>query len=80
MTHPIIVVIDFGESRIRSDDDDKVPTMKTGICGTPGFMDPMMEFAGEGFQPNSDLWSLGITFYYILFGELPNLQEKQIRL
>lgn len=45
----IIVVIDFGESRLRDKDEDHIPTMKTGICGTPGYMDPVMLLLGEGF-------------------------------
>jgi len=50
--------------------------MKTGICGTPGYMDPVMLLLGEGFQSKSDIWSLGATFFQILFNKILDLPEK----
>lgn len=42
--------------------------MKSELCGTPGYMDPLMEFGGEGFTGKSDIWSMGGTLYFILSG------------
>ncbi|XP_023179817.1 serine/threonine-protein kinase GE16371 [Drosophila hydei] len=39
-------------------------------CGTPHYMAPeLINFTGYEFSV--DLWSLGVTFYYMLFGRLP---------
>lgn len=39
----MILVIDFGESRIRSNEaEDFFPTIKTGTFGTKNYLDPYM--------------------------------------
>ena len=47
-----------------------MPTVKTGSFGTPNYMDPFM-IKKAGFKNKSDIWSLGITFYEMLFNEVP---------
>ncbi|CAD8124646.1 unnamed protein product [Paramecium sonneborni] len=75
----LIKIIDFGESRI-SDNDNQIPTLKNQVCGTPGYMDPLMEYGGEGFQEKSDLWSLGATLFYILKNQRLEINSKEINL
>ncbi|CAD8110287.1 unnamed protein product [Paramecium primaurelia] len=73
----MIKIIDFGESRI-SDNDNQIPTLKNQICGTHGYMDPVMEFGGDGFQEKSDLWSMGATLFYILTNQGLKINAKDI--
>lgn len=40
------------------------------ISGSPSYMSPE-QFAGEKLDPRSDIYSLGITLYQMLSGELP---------
>jgi len=40
------------------------------ISGSPSYMSPE-QFAGEQLDPRSDIYSLGITLYQMLSGELP---------
>ncbi|CAD8209626.1 unnamed protein product [Paramecium octaurelia] len=73
----MIKIIDFGESRI-FDNDNQIPTLKNQLYGTHGYMDPIMEFGGDGFQEKSDLWSMGATLYYILKNERLQINSKDI--
>jgi len=59
-------ITDFGIARIT---DHK--QTKTGVVlGTPSYMSPE-QIAGKTIDGRSDLFSLGITFYHLLSGELP---------
>lgn len=61
-----IKLTDFGIARIT--DTNKT---KTGvILGTPSYMSPE-QLAGKNVDGKSDLFSLGITMYQLLSGELP---------
>jgi serine/threonine-protein kinase len=47
----------------------------TNIAGTPTFMAPEL-FTGAPPSPRSDLYALGVTFYYLLTARLPFSSEK----
>ena len=49
------------------------------MMGTPHYMSPE-QWEGEGVDARSDLYSLGITFYYILAGQLPFDTDSTISL
>lgn len=65
----IVKILDFGIAKIT--DDDYGPQTETGaIFGTPEFMSPE-QAKGDGAEPRSDLYALGVILYYILTGKLP---------
>ncbi len=62
----MVKVTDFGIARIT--DASKT---KTGlVLGTPGYMSPE-QLSGKKIDGQSDLFSLGVTLYSLLTGELP---------
>lgn len=66
------ILIDFGLSK--NYDDEGNPTTTTNTLGvSPGFSPPeqyMMTGKSE-FSPQSDLYSLAATYYYLLTGQVP---------
>ncbi len=70
-------IADFGlAKRIRAN----ASSTGESLCGTPNFMAPEL-FNGAPASKTSDVYSLGVCFYYLLTGELPyvagSLQELQ---
>ena len=59
---------DFGlAKRIVADGSEK---WDRDLAGTPHFMAPE-QFAGRGASCRTDIYALGVTFYYLLTGRLP---------
>lgn len=46
-----------------------------GSCGTAGYMSPEMA-GGSGHSESTDVWSLGVTVYMLLYGELPYMPTE----
>jgi serine/threonine-protein kinase len=70
-----VKVTDFGIARIT--DSSKT---KTGmVLGTPSYMSPE-QLAGRKIDGRSDLFSLGVTLYQMLSGELPFKGESMTQL
>jgi len=59
-------MIDFDLSTFWKPGDAKMST----CCGTPGYMSPEL-LTGQGYSSQTDLWSLGVTLFTLLVGELP---------
>ncbi len=87
---PHIKVIDFGLAQAvdLAEAEDGENTGMAGFIGTPSFASPE-QFARDGARPvdtRSDIYSLGVTLWYLLCAELPfggstltSLQEQQVR-
>lgn len=60
-------ISDFGLSRITSGYGE----LLTINVGTPRYQSPEMIFNQPNYGSKIDVWSLGITFYEILFGLTP---------
>ncbi len=64
-------VTDFGVAHLTDTSKTKTGT----ILGTPSFMSPE-QLAGDKIDGRSDLFSLGVTFFQLLTGELPFKAEN----
>lgn len=67
-----------GLGLIRAEDDDAMPavTVKGAVVGTPAYMSPEQARADD-LDIRSDLYTIGITLYHLLTGEVP-FQAKVI--
>lgn len=64
-----VKVLDFGIAKMVDDDD--APTTETGsVFGTPEFMSPE-QARGDGADPRSDIYALGIILFFMVTGKLP---------
>lgn len=63
-TNPRPVLIDFGLSAPFSD-------VVAGVSGTPGYIPPETWETGL-WDPRGDIFSLGITFFQLMTGQVPN--------
>ena len=62
----IVLVSDYGLSRVVHQDEKGGPVMYTTQCGTPAYMAPEI-LAGSPYNCYlADVWSLGITLYAML--------------
>lgn len=64
-----VKILDFGIAKL-SDDEHGSMTETGAIFGTPEFMSPE-QARGDGADPRSDLYALGVILYYMLTGKLP---------
>ena len=70
-----VKVTDFGIARIT--DSSKT---KTGmVLGTPSYMSPE-QLSGKKIDGRSDLFSLGVTLYQMLCGQLPFVGDSMAQL
>jgi serine/threonine protein kinase len=70
-----LTLVDFGVGLDRSSDQTND---ETEVIGTPLYLDPLY-IAGREYENNSDFYSLGQTFIYLLTGKSPkgNLENDQ---
>lgn len=57
-----IKIADFGFAKILKADFTQT------MLGTPSYMAPEV-FKGDSYNTKADIWSIGICFYHLLFGE-----------
>src|SRR6266702_1089360 len=71
---PIVKVIDYGVAKVLAPEAESgAEQTKTGFIGTPAFASPE-QFAQSGetrLDTRSDIYSLGVTFWYLLSGRVP---------
>jgi serine/threonine protein kinase len=63
MDDDIVVIADLGFAKAGRE-------MTQTQCGTPLYMAPEI-FAGKKYTNSADLWSVGVSFYQLLFGTFP---------
>jgi eukaryotic-like serine/threonine-protein kinase len=78
-------LIDFGLVRGIADQSESLIAgrVRTGFIGTPDYASPE-QFAGETIDARSDIFSLGVTLWFMLTGKLPfdgtrdQIRQKQL--
>jgi serine/threonine protein kinase len=66
----IVKITDFGIAKLLSDLSYNLGTQVFGFVGTLSHASPE-QMRGDGLDPRSDIYSLGIVFYECLTGQLP---------
>jgi tRNA A-37 threonylcarbamoyl transferase component Bud32 len=71
----LVKVCDFGLAKLRSPDAEHADLTTMGmLCGSPAYMSPE-QTRGEELDCRSDVYSLGVTLFQSLTGELPHEAE-----
>jgi serine/threonine protein kinase/Flp pilus assembly protein TadD len=65
-----VKVIDFGLAKTTADPAGEMDLTRDGFVGTPTFASPE-QFEHGPVDARSDIYSLGVTFWYALTGEVP---------
>src|SRR4029077_11366550 len=83
---PIVKVIDYGVAKVLAPEAERgAEQTRTGFIGTPAFASPEQFAPSEQtkIDTRSDIYSLGVTFWYLLSGRVPfvgrTLNEIRLR-
>src|SRR6266446_1376240 len=69
-TEPEVKVIDFGLAKAIADAGEEMDLTHGGFVGTPNFASPE-QFGRGPVDVRSDIYSLGVTLWYALTGQVP---------
>ncbi len=67
---PVLKVLDFGVAKALRDPGAQEQTVAGQVFGTPAYMAPE-QWAGQPVDGRADLYSLGVTGYLLITGQLP---------
>src|SRR6266568_410553 len=71
---PIVKVIDYGVAKVLAPEAERgTEQTQTGFIGTPAFASPeqFTQSTETRLDARSDIYSLGVTFWYLLSGRVP---------
>src|SRR5436190_1953152 len=71
---PIVKVIDYGVAKVLAPEAERgAEQTQTGFIGTPAFASPeqFAQSTETRLDTRSDIYSLGVTFWYLLSGRVP---------
>jgi serine/threonine-protein kinase len=67
-----VKIIDFGVSKLRSDDPQSVSMTTTGVViGTPQYLSPEQAHADRSIDHRSDIYTVGVIMYRCVAGRVP---------
>ena len=66
-----VKVLDFGVSKLLTDDEASLLTGSSVALGTPHYMSPEQAFSAAQVDARSDIWALGMILYRLISGRFP---------
>jgi serine/threonine-protein kinase len=69
----LVKIIDYGVAKVMAAQTDATNLTQAGFIGTPAFASPEQfdEAGRRQIDTRSDIYSLGVTFWYLLTGQMP---------
>ena len=75
-----VMLSDFGIARLEADDAKQAPAKNTeAMMGTPDYISPEQAL-GQAIDGRSDVYSLGVTLFFLLANRLPFIADTSIAL
>ncbi len=68
---PCVKVLDFGISKVATNEADKGMTKSSDVMGSPYYMSPEQMRSTRGVDARADIWALGAIIYELLAGVPP---------
>jgi serine/threonine-protein kinase len=68
---PMVKVLDFGISKIRTRDNRGAVTSTSALLGSPLYMSPEQMKATRDVDARSDIWAMGVVLYELLTARSP---------
>jgi serine/threonine protein kinase len=69
----LVKIIDYGIAKVMAAQTDATNLTQAGFIGTPAFASPEQfdETGRQKIDTRSDIYSLGVTFWYLVTGQMP---------
>lgn len=72
----VLKILDFGIAKLQGSQGKTQPGM---VVGTPAYMAPE-QIKGEAVDGRADIWSAGVTLFFMLCGQLPFTGDSDLNL